>query len=210
MASEAEAQLLARCRRGEAAAWDELFDLHYAAAGRFIFQLDPAVTREDAEEICQEVFLTVIKSLNSFQGGCQLQTWLFRIAVNKTRDFRARRHATKRGGGQTPLSLQAPAPETGLLLDPPATTLSPDAQLLGDEQAALVHQALERLGEPCREIIELRYFGDLSYEEISQTLALNVKTVSSRLSKCLDRLEEITRNIFSGEKTAISPSNLQA
>jgi len=210
MASEAEAQLLARCRQGEAAAWDELFDLHYAAAGRFIFQLDPAVTREDAEEICQEVFLTVIKSLNSFQGGCQFQTWLFRIALNKTHDFRARRYATKRGGGQAPLSLQAPEPETGLLLDPPATTPSPDAHLLGVEQAALVHQALDRLGEPCREIIELRYFGDLSYEEISQSLALNVKTVSSRLSKCLDRLEEITRNIFSGEKTAISPSNLQA
>jgi RNA polymerase sigma-70 factor (ECF subfamily) len=208
MASEAETKLLARCRRGEAAAWDELFDLHYAAAGRFVFQLDSEVTREDAEEICQEVFLTVIKSLKSFQGGCQFQTWLFRIAANKTRDFRARRHAAKRGGSQAPLSLQAPETETGLLLDPPATTPAPDAQLLGAEQAALVHQALERLGEPCREIIELRYFGDLSYEEISQSLALNAKTVSSRLSKCLDRLEEITRNIFSGEKTAISPSNL--
>jgi len=208
MASEAEAKLLARCRMGEAAAWDELFDLHYAAAGRFIFQLDPRVTREDAEEICQEVFLTVIKSLSSFQGGCQFQTWLFRIAANKTRDFRDRRHAAKRGGGQSPLSLQAPEPETGLVLDPPATTPAPDAQLLGAEQAALVHQALEQVGEPCREIIELRYFGDLSYEEISQSLSLNPKTVSSRLSKCLDRLEEITRDIFSGAKTAVSPSNL--
>lgn len=208
MASEAEAKLLARCRKGEAAAWDELFDLHYAAAGRFIFQLDPHVTREDAEEICQEVFLTVIKNLSSFQAGCQFQTWLFRIAVNKTRDFRDRRHAAKRGGGQSPLSLQAPEPETGLVLDPPATTPAPDAQLLGAEQAALVHQALDQLGEPCREIIELRYFGDLSYEEISQTLDLNPKTVSSRLSKCLDRLEEITRDIFSGAKTVVSPSNL--
>src|SRR5215472_7712931 len=118
MASDAEANLLARCRRGEPAAWDELFDLHYAAAGRFIFQLDPEVSRDDAEEICQEVFLTVIKSLNSFQEGCQFQTWLFRIALNKTRDFRARRHAAKRGSGHVPLSLDAPEPETGLLLDP--------------------------------------------------------------------------------------------
>src|SRR5882762_3779174 len=118
MPSENEAVLLERCRRGEAAAWDELFDLHYAAAGRFIFQLDPNVTSEDAEDIYQDVFLTVIKSLNSFQGGCQFQTWLFRIALNRTRDFRARRHAVKRGSGQVPLSLQAPEPETGLLLDP--------------------------------------------------------------------------------------------
>ena len=44
-----EAELLARCRRGETEAWDELFDLHYAAAGRFIFQLGNDFTREDAE-----------------------------------------------------------------------------------------------------------------------------------------------------------------
>jgi RNA polymerase sigma factor (sigma-70 family) len=59
------------------------------------------------------------------------------------------------------------------------------------EQMAGVRAALDRVGEPCREIIELRYFGDLSYEELSATLNLNPKTVSSRLSKCLDRLEEI-------------------
>ena len=78
-----EAELLARCRRGDAGAWDELIDRHYAAAGRFIFQLSHALSREDVEEISQDVFLTVIKSLGSFQGNCQFQTWLFRIAANK-------------------------------------------------------------------------------------------------------------------------------
>src|SRR6266581_1647292 len=72
-----------RCRRGEAAAWDELFDRHYAAAGRFIFQLGSDFAREDAEEICQEVFLSVIRNLESFQGESRFQTWLFRIAANK-------------------------------------------------------------------------------------------------------------------------------
>jgi RNA polymerase sigma factor (sigma-70 family) len=75
------------------------------------------------------------------------------------------------------------------------------------EQVALVHQALDQLGEPCREIIELRYFGDLSYDEISHSLDLNPKTVSSRLSKCLDRLEEIARKIFARGKPAAFPSN---
>ena len=63
------------------------------------------------------------------------------------------------------------------------------------------------LGQPCREIIELRYFGDLSYDEISRSLNLNPKTVSSRLSKCLDRLEAITWKIFAGAKPAAIPSN---
>jgi RNA polymerase sigma-70 factor (ECF subfamily) len=203
-----EAELLARCRRGEAEAWDELFDRHYAAAGRFVFQLGRDFTREDVEEICQDVFLAVIKNLESFQGQSQFQTWLFRIAANKSRDFQQRRQAAKRGGGQTPLSLQAEDPVTGLTLDPPSPAPSPDALLMSAENVALVHEALAQLGEPCREIVELRYFGDLSYDELSRELNLNLKTVSSRLSKCLDRLEAITRQIFSREKSPAFPSNL--
>lgn len=198
---QAEAQLLARCRQGEAAAWDELFDRHYAAAGRFVFQLASDFTREDVEEICQEVFLSVIRNLNSFQGESQFQTWLFRIATNKARDFREKRNAAKRGGGQMPLSLQAEDDETGLTLDPPSTAPAPDVNLLTAERAELVRDALERMDEPCREIIELRYFGDLSYDELSRDLKLNPKTVSSRLSKCLDKLEGVAKRIFSGEKS---------
>jgi RNA polymerase sigma-70 factor (ECF subfamily) len=205
MASEAE--LLERCRRGQAEAWDELFDLHYAAAGRFIFQLGSDFTAEDAEEICQEVFLSVIRNIGSFHGESQFQTWLFRIAANKARDFRERRNAAKRGSGQAPISLQAEDPESGLTLDPPAELPGPDELMMTAEKMALVREALDGLGEPCREIVELRYFGDLSYEELSRTLKLNPKTVSSRLSKCLDRLEGLARKVFSREKSDVFPSN---
>jgi RNA polymerase sigma-70 factor (ECF subfamily) len=205
MASEAD--LLARCRCGESAAWDELFDLHYAAAGRFIFQLSPDFSREDAEEICQEVFLSVIRNLESFEGQCQFQTWLFRIATNKARDFREKRLAAKRGAGQTAISLQAENPETGLTLDPPDPLPTPDEMAMNTEQMALVRATLDQLDEPCREIVELRYLGDLSYEELGATLKLNPKTVSSRLSRCLDRLEEIARKIFLRDKPGVFPSN---
>ena len=202
-----EAELLARCRRGDAAAWDELFDLHYAAAGRFVFQLAPDFSREDSEEICQEAFLSVIKNLDSFHGESQFQTWLFRIAANKARDFREKRLAAKRGGGQTTISLQAENPETGQTPDPPDHLPSPDEMMMSAEQLGLVRAALDQLSGPCREVIELRYFGDLSYEELSATLDLNVKTVSSRLSKCLDQLEAVARKIFSREKPDVFPSN---
>ena len=207
MITAEESELLARCRRGEPEAWDELFDLHYAAAGRFIFQLAPGLTREDAEEICQEVFLSVIKNLGSFQGESRFQTWLFRIAANQARDFREKRNAAKRGGGQTTVSLQAEDPETGRAPDPPANAPGPDDFLMNAERMAGMRAALDELNEPCREIIELRYFGDLSYDELSATLKLNPKTVSSRLSKCLDRLEEILRGIFARENPGVFPSN---
>ncbi len=186
-----ETELIRRCRQGESAAWDELFDRHYAATARFIFQLSPDVSREDAEEICQEVFLSVIKNLATFHGGSQLQTWIFRIASNKTRDFREKQRAAKRGGGVAPISLQAENIETGLTLDPASLLPGPDEILSSAEQARQVTAALEKLEQPCHEIIHLRYFADLSYQEISCELKLNEKTVSSRLSKCLDQLEKI-------------------
>ncbi len=204
MAQDSEAELLARCRRGEAAAWDQVFDLHYGPALRFIYQLGQDFTVEDAEEICQETFLSVIRSIASFHGESRFQTWVFRIAGNKARDYLERQQAAKRGAGQRPLSLQAEDPETGLTLDPPSRAPTPDLTLLNSEQIGLVHEALRRLGGPCQEIIELRYFGDLAYDEISRTLRLNPKTVSSRLSKCLDRFEEIARKLFSGESHPVS------
>jgi RNA polymerase sigma-70 factor (ECF subfamily) len=203
-----ESELLACCLKGDAAAWDELFARHYAAAGRFVFQLGHSFTREDVEEICQETFLTVIKHLNTFEGNCQFQTWLFRIAANKARDYRDKQNAAKRGGGQAILPLHARDGDDALPIDPPSRAPSPDAALLKAEQLTMVGEAVEQMDLPCREVIELRYFADLSYDEIAAALTLNPKTVSSRLSKCLDKLEVLVQGLFGPEireKTSAGP-----
>jgi RNA polymerase sigma-70 factor (ECF subfamily) len=201
MGADTERETIARCRDGDPAAWDALFDLHYNAAGRFVFQLSPDLSREDTEEICQETFLAAIRNLASFRGTCRFQTWLFRIATNKTRDFLERRQAAKRGGGLSPVPLDTAPPGDGApAIDPPAPGPRPDGALLDAERALQVRTGLDRLGDPCREILELRYFGDLSYDEISAALDLNPKTVSSRLSKCLDRLGEILKSMFSEDE----------
>lgn len=204
---KSEQRMIDQCRRGNPDAWDELFDRHYAAVGRYIFQLAPDFQRVDVEEICQETFVSVIRNLEKFNGACQLQTWIFKIAGNKSRDYREKQNAAKRGGGQRPMSLDDPDPETGLKIDPPGKVRSPDQAMMTMESASLVGYALEELQETCREVIDLRYFGDCSYKEISQLLNLNEKTVSSRLSKCLDKLEEIVKMKFSGENFPVSPSN---
>lgn len=190
-----ESQLLARCLRGDAAAWDELFDLHYAAAGRFIFQVSSDFNAEDVEEICQETFLTVIKSLHTFQRNSAFQTWLFRIAANKAHDYLQKQRAAKRGGGQKAVSLNVDDRD-GVPIDPPSHAPGPDRALMNLEDAGLITHALAELGGNCQEVIELRYFADLSYEEIAATLELNPKTVSSRLSKCLDKLEAVAAKYF--------------
>lgn len=97
-----ESGLVARCRAGDSSAWDELFDRHYEPASRFVWQIHGSFSPEDVEEICQEAFLTVIRSLDSFQGGSRLQTWIFRIAANKAHDHREKLQAPeawRRQGG---------------------------------------------------------------------------------------------------------------
>ena len=193
----AERALIERCLHGEEAAWDELFSIHYGPTSRFVFQLSGDFTIDDSEEICQEAFLSVVKHLGDFNGRSALQTWIFRIAANKARDYRSKQMAAKRGGGQAPFSLQAEDEEGNRVLDPASQRPAPDDELLQEEKWKLIGDALERLGGPCQEILELRYFANLPYHEISETLNLNEKTVSSRLSKCRDKLGKVVREIFS-------------
>lgn len=191
-----EDELIAKCRDGDSNAWDLLFDKYYPIAARFVFQLSPEFSHEDTEEICQETFLSVVRNLQSFGGRSSFQTWLLRIATNKAKDFREKNCAAKRGGGIAPISLNEPLGETQTPIDPPCPSPTPDHILLQSEACQLIRASLDELGEPCREVIQLRYYGDLSYEQIAEELNLSPKTVSSRLSKCLDRLESIARDIF--------------
>ena len=202
----AEAQIIADCRAGNSAAWDSLFDKYYATVARFVFQLSGDFSHEDTEEICQETFLSVVRNLSSFQGRSAFQTWLLRIAANKAMDYREKMRAAKRGGNAVHISIDAGRSDDEPPIDPPSGNPGPDTLLQIAETSRLVRTSLDRLGEPCREIIELRYYGDLSYDEIAAELRLNPKTVSSRLSKCLDRLLIIAQEIFPPDNRL--PSNL--
>lgn len=196
---EMEADLIARCRRGDGDAWDVLFDKYYGVATRFIFQLSPDFTHEDAEEIAQETFLAVVRNLASFRGKSAFQTWLLRVAANKALDFREKTRAAKRGGKAVHVPIHFSADGQEASVDPPSSRPTPDQLLMTSESFRLIRQSLDAIGDPCREIIELRYYGDLSYEEIAHELGLNSKTVSSRLSKCLARLQAIAKKVFPPE-----------
>src|SRR5438445_6443396 len=133
-----DADLIVRCRRGDAGAWDALFDKYYPVAARFVFQLSADFSHEDTEEICQETFLAVVRNLASFQGKSSFQTWLLRVAANKAMDFRGRSRAGKRGGTAIHLSLDGAREH----LDLPSRSPGPDALLVNDETSRLVRQIL--------------------------------------------------------------------
>lgn len=187
-----ELEWMARCRAGEAAAWERFFDEFEGVVGRYVAQLIPDANLEDIEEVRQDTFLAAIRAVDSFAGRSRVQTWLLRIAGNKARDFRDRRLAAKRGGGQRPIPLESLGAGDGRAGDRGWTDIKggegADAILMRTEAMEAVRRAMDRLGEPCREMLELRYFGDLDYESIGHLVGVRTKTVSSRLSRCLDRL----------------------
>ena len=191
-----ESELIQRCLRGDEAAWSALFDVYYDPLYCFIFRQSPFLTPEHVEDLCQETLSAVVRNLNSFQGRSGLKTWMFQIALHRYRDWLDQIMAAKRGSGKMNVPLDAEDPETGMprqVADPAHS--SPSENVLKYERHAEIVEALKELGGDCEEIIRLRYFGDLSYEEISGQLKLNVKTVSSRLSKCLSKLREIFQQI---------------
>src|SRR5437764_1581168 len=144
-----DADLIARCRAGEADAWDALFDKYYPVAARFVFQLSADFNHEDTEEICQETFLAVVRNLASFQGKSSFQTWLLRVAANKAMDFRGKSRAEKRGGRIVHVSLDG-AREHGEI-DLPSRCPGPDDLLVNAETSRLIRQSLDQLEDTCRE-----------------------------------------------------------
>src|SRR3954451_23584656 len=137
-----EAQIIAKCRAGNTAAWDSLFDKYYATVARFVFQLSGDFSHEDTEEICQETFLSVVRNLSSFQGRSSFQTWLLRIAANKAMDYREKTRAVKRGGNAVHIPIDAGRTNDRAPIDPASENPGPDALLQIAETSRLVRESL--------------------------------------------------------------------
>jgi len=127
-----------------------------------------------AEELMQETFVRAIQAAKRYRPAASVTTWLFSIAANLVRD-RWRRQA-RRGD---------PVPIDGLAL---ASEESPEAEVLKQASHEALRSALLHLPLEQRSALILRYYHDLSYEEIAQTLACPVGTVRSRIHNGLARL----------------------
>ncbi len=178
----AEEQFLERLRAGEAAAFNRLVEERHGDIYALLYRLteDP----EEARDLTQETFLQAFRHLASFRGDADLRTWLYRIAVNQARN---RWRWWKRRRRDRTISLDAPVSDD---IDSPLSAglagdegLDPERQALARERELALHAALKSLSRPYREVIVLRDIEGLSYEEVADTLDLNVGTVKSRLSR---------------------------
>lgn len=191
----ADAALVARARGGDPAAFDALVvryqDRVFNMAVRMLNH------REDALDVAQEIFLTVYRSLDRFEGKAKFSTWLYRVTVNKCRDELRRRGMVKH---TRPQSLDARRdPESERSFEPPASNPGPAELVQGREAEELVTAAIAGLPDEARDALVLRDVEDLSYEEIADVLAIPVGTVRSRLNRARTLLRDALRPILEPE-----------
>ena len=180
---DAETNLVERCLRGEQAAWDELVSTHtrrvYAIAYRFTNK------EGEAQELAQEVFLRIFKSLGSFRAGeGNFTVWLTRLTRNLLVDHYRR---TKQDRVTDALEQKLGQVEkTGQYT-------RADGLLAEREAGELLQAALQKLSPELREAVILRDLEELEYREIAKVLNVPEGTVKSRLNRGRAELARVLR-----------------
>lgn len=148
--------------------------------------------RDDALDLSQEIFLKVFQALDRFNPAFKFSTWLFRIAGNATID-----HLRKRRLRTVPLETPDPEGNGPFLPEQRSTGLDPHAQLRNVERGRAISQAIQDLPADFRELIALRHFAGLSYEEIAGVKNMPLGTVKNKLF----RARAVLKDRLSGEVT---------
>ncbi len=147
---------------------------------RFVYSIALRYTKnnEDAQDIAQDVFVKAINSLKSFRGEASLKTWLYRITVNACKnEMRKKKLLRFFDFGNDDEEFDAVSPEPG-----------PDQLHANVEFYRNVHKALAQLPEKQRETFALRYFDELTYEEISNILGTSVGGLKANYFQAVQKL----------------------
>jgi RNA polymerase sigma-70 factor (ECF subfamily) len=157
--------------------------------------------RAEAEDLAQEVFVQVFKAIASFRGESKLSTWIYRIAVNLSKNrskYLRVRHADEQDELAT-LEERGPLGESKRANV--ASVERPDEMMAGHEAEHVVRRAILELEPSFRECLVLRDVEDLSYEEIGAITGLPEGTVKSRIHRARAQLKELVERAL-GEKIA--------
>lgn len=167
-----QADLVQRCLEGDAAAWDALVRLHWRRVFNIAYKF--VARYDDAEDLTQEIFVKLFRSIATYDRRAKFETWLTNVTRNLCIDhYRRRRREAARITNDVDLDV--------LTIQELASR--PDATLEQRDEVAMVRRALATLPATYREPVALRDVHELSYEEIARRLRLPEGTVKSRINR---------------------------
>jgi RNA polymerase sigma-70 factor (ECF subfamily) len=141
---------------------------------------------EDAEDVAQEVFVEVYRSISRFRGDSRLSTWVYRIATTKSLDAVRRKRRKKRFGKMLRLFRVAGSQEEAIPIPHYDT---PEKRLEDKERAEILRKAVESLAESQRVAITLNKYEGLSYTEVAEVMGTTVSSVESLIHRAKKNLE---------------------
>src|ERR1700722_18158372 len=158
-------QIVERCRRGEAEGYRALYEVYkdkvYSIA-LYFFHGDEAA----ASDTTQQVFLKLMRGISKFRGESGFATWLYRMVVNTCMD-----------------SVRREKPRLQVEMNPMRTPAGQEDAIAQEQRARSIQAALSDLPPKLRVAVLLRYFEDLSYEEMARAMGCSMGTVASRLNR---------------------------
>jgi len=183
--SSVEAEFIENLKSGDAAAFDTLVLRYTNDIYALLYRLTEDA--EEASDLTQETFLQTLKAIKNFRGEADLKTWLFRIAINESRNrFRwwTRRKREKTDSLDAPIgNSQTPVHETMS-----GSSANPEETILQREREKVLTKALRDLPVIFREAVVLCDIEGLSYEQIAAALEINIGTVKSRIARGREEL----------------------
>ena len=178
---ESEGSLVRRAQRGDEQAFSTLYQLHKKRVYSVCLQMTKDVA--DAEDLTQEAFLQVFRSINSFRGDSAFSTWLYRIAVNTVLMKLRRRKSPPLLSLDEPVSADSPSlkREVG----------KADPNLCGAVDRIALRRAVEELPAGCRQIFDLHEVEGYQHHEIAEILQCSVGNSKSQLHKAKLKMRDI-------------------
>lgn len=188
-------------QEGNMQAFADLVERHKGRVYRTLYQV--VGDAHDAEDLAQEVFVKVFRSLSSYRGDAAFTTWLHRLTLNLAFDWL---RARKRRPLQVPLEPQtdrdeAPAPE------PASPDEGPEELTLRAERRQNLRQAIQNLSPDYREVVLLHHFHHLSYQQIADRLDVPVRTVETRLYRARAQLKKLLQTTEGGDSGGVQGSS---
>jgi len=177
-------ELAALVVEGDRTAFEYLFD-RYRDAIRRLFVLRTG-DESDADDLLQETFIKVYINIHRYSAGYTFGQWIYTIARNTFIDFVRKRQDDLPIDGRFTAPVVSSAP-------------TPEERYINIQQRAQIERCLDRMPPRYRRLIEMRFFDELSYEEIAAKLAVPLGTVKTQIHRAR---EQMCRLIMEGEEAS--------
>lgn len=183
-------QLLSELKNGQEDAFRKLVEGHQHNVINICYRF--VNDKNEAEDLAQETFIEIHKSIGKFRGQSSLSTWIHRIAVTKSLDYVRKQQRQKRGGklkmflriGEDAIDIPAPSSK------------QPDSIIEQNERRDILNAALSKLPKKQHVAFVLSKYDGLSNKEVAKTMKLSVSSVESLIHRAKSKLQQLLKVFY--------------